>query len=467
MGTPLPALAVQPPPQPNILDQLQKAQSIRSMLLGQQQMAANLQGTQFENAQRQQALAAQQQVVAAQHDPEWNPADPDTTVKILNRYNVPVQVQGTVMKGILETQSMLRGASSQTLESITAAHSFMDDQIQAAKNAPEDVREKTYQSALQNIKQYGFQLPPGPARQQFLQELSQAPPIYDQKYIDREHALLRTSASLTKDALEKAQTAEATARATQATQEGNLAFAKIPGVQAESAIQQQQAGLSPQQRALAGNLFYGAAAGDPQARQALNLETEQKIAAAQAGVIGAPEALRGVAPHLVLPATSEATKADQAFSQAKQAGDEMQSMVALAKSGNKIAYAYSPVTGVLQINVAGQIKRMNMPEIESYGGAGSAADRVKGWFGKQTSGASIPANVLSDMASVSQMVTNGAQQKYQRDLAGINSRYGSKFTPMSSGGEGGQVTVTDPKGGVHTFPDQASADRFRKLAGIQ
>jgi hypothetical protein len=31
----------------------------------------------------------------------------------------------------------------------------------------------------------------------------------------------------------------------------------------------------------------------------------------------------------------------------------------------------------------------------------------------------------------------------------------------------GGITVTDPKGGVHTFPDQASADRFRKLANIQ
>lgn len=31
----------------------------------------------------------------------------------------------------------------------------------------------------------------------------------------------------------------------------------------------------------------------------------------------------------------------------------------------------------------------------------------------------------------------------------------------------GQITVTDPNGGVHTFPDQASADRFKKLAGIK
>jgi len=32
---------------------------------------------------------------------------------------------------------------------------------------------------------------------------------------------------------------------------------------------------------------------------------------------------------------------------------------------------------------------------------------------------------------------------------------------------GGGVTVTDPRGTVHTFPSQAAADAFRKAAGIQ
>ena len=147
-----------------------------------------------------------------------------------------------------------------------------------------------------------------------------------------------------------------------------------------------------------------------------------------------PAALANVAPQLVTPASNDATKADQAFTQANQAGNEVKSMVDLAKSGNKIAYAYSPVTGVLQINVAGQIKRVNMPEIESYGGAGSALDRIKGFIGKQAAGASIPDNILNDMQSVSTMVTQGARDKYEQDIKGINSRYGSQFEPMGSAG---------------------------------
>lgn len=33
--------------------------------------------------------------------------------------------------------------------------------------------------------------------------------------------------------------------------------------------------------------------------------------------------------------------------------------------------------------------------------------------------------------------------------------------------QGGQISVTDPKGGVHLFPNQAAADRFKQLAGIK
>lgn len=50
---------------------------------------------------------------------------------------------------------------------------------------------------------------------------------------------------------------------------------------------------------------------------------------------------------------------------------------------------------------------------------------------------------------------------HRRVVAGARSR----MTAIDQGG--GQIQVTDPNGGVHTFPDQASADKFKKLAGIQ
>lgn len=159
---------------------------------------------------------------------------------------------------------------------------------------------------------------------------------------------------------------------------------------------------------------------------------DKAVAVQKATTGGAQAALANVPPHLVGPATAAAQKAGENFTQAQQAADDMDSMVSLAKKGNKIAYAYSPVTGVLQINVAGQTKRINTTEIEQYGGAGSAWDRVKGFLGKQVSGASIPDDVLNDMSSVSKTYRDNAGTKYQRDLDVTNSTYGSNFTVPKS-----------------------------------
>jgi hypothetical protein len=41
----------------------------------------------------------------------------------------------------------------------------------------------------------------------------------------------------------------------------------------------------------------------------------------------------------------------------------------------------------------------------------------------------------------------------------------SKMTAIDQGG--GQIQVTDPQGGIHTFADQVSANKFKQLAGIK
>jgi hypothetical protein len=59
-----------------------------------------------------------------------------------------------------------------------------------------------------------------------------------------------------------------------------------------------------------------------------------------------------------------------------------------------------------------------------------------------------------------------AQKAYEDELQAL----GGSVTPVggrTSSGRVGQVQVTDPRGVIHTFPDQKSADRFKKLAGIQ
>jgi hypothetical protein len=446
---PLVALQGNPPPSP--LDQYAKVQQIKSMMLGQQLSAAELQGHQLENQQRQVALQGMQRVVSAQNDPQWDATDPDKVRQLLTKYSVPVPMQATVMEGIGKMQDIVSGASKESQLLNQKVHNYFDDQFQAAKNAPPDQQETVWQQAKQNAVNFAKKyLPSGPVQQGALDEISKAPALYDHSYVEMQHGLLRTVQDLNEDALKKGQTAEAVSKGHQAEQEAQLTGAKIPGAQAESTMQQQNAAIGPTGRALAGNLPYQAAGGNPQAKQALNLETQQKVAAAQAGVAGSNSALRGVPPHLVAAATGDATKVGQEYADATAAARDMQTFVSEAKAGNKIAYAYSPVEGVLTLNTARGVKRVNMSEIESYGGAGSGLDRVKAFLGKKASGASIPDDVLNDMASLHQAIAANAKQTYGNKLKVINQNYGSSFQPVEMGGTvkmqapNGQTKDVDP-----------------------
>ncbi|HLG97140.1 MAG TPA: hypothetical protein VKX49_12580 [Bryobacteraceae bacterium] len=142
-------------------------------------------------------------------------------------------------------------------------------------------------------------------------------------------------------------------------------------------------------------------------------------------------ALSNVPPHLIAPATANYTKISDEYADAVNAADEMQSIIDLAKSGNKVAYAYAPTTGVLTINAGNQVKRVNMPEIQTYGGAGSALDRLQGWLGKQTSGQSIPPQILDAMQDLHGTLAKVAAERYSNKINVLNQSYGSTFKGAS------------------------------------
>jgi hypothetical protein len=165
---------------------------------------------------------------------------------------------------------------------------------------------------------------------------------------------------------------------------------------------------------------------------------------------GGQGALQNVPPHLVPKAVEESSKAGQNYVTAAQAADDMKTFINEARKGNKIAYAYSPVEGVLTLNSGRGIKRVNMPEISSYGGAGSAWDRIQGFFGKQATGASIPPDILNDMEKMHQAVASNAKTAYQRNLQVINKNYGAAFEPVEfeQGAGGGGGTFIKPGGAL-------------------
>lgn len=52
-------------------------------------------------------------------------------------------------------------------------------------------------------------------------------------------------------------------------------------------------------------------------------------------------------------------------------------------------------------------------------------------------------------------------------VVNIPPRPRAQASRAGGGSRAGNITVTDPKGGVHTFSDQQSADNFKKAAGIK
>lgn len=178
---------------------------------------------------------------------------------------------------------------------------------------------------------------------------------------------------------------------------------------------------------------------------------------AQAGITlaqsrGGNAALANVPPHLIGPAVADSTKAGNAYVEARQAADDMQTFITDVRAGNKQASAYITTEGVLVLNTSRGVKRINQVEIASYGGAGSWWDRLQGFFGKATSGVQVPPAVLGDIEALHKSIAQNATTAYQRHLDVINQNYGSefkpvKFTPVKDEG-GGMVRYRAPDG-VH------------------
>jgi hypothetical protein len=144
---------------------------------------------------------------------------------------------------------------------------------------------------------------------------------------------------------------------------------------------------------------------------------------------GSNAALANVPPHLIPPATQAATKAGEDFAQAKSVSDRLAAMMQAAKNGNVVSYQLIPQEGALQITTSQGVHRINMAEIENYGG-GSIFQRMEGRFGKALTGKSIPDSVLGDMEEMQRIQAEGSRVKYENTLKTINQTYGSNFQPV-------------------------------------
>lgn len=144
---------------------------------------------------------------------------------------------------------------------------------------------------------------------------------------------------------------------------------------------------------------------------------------------GSNAALANVPQHLIAPATADATKAGTEYAQAKSVSDRLSAMMDAAKKGNVVSYQLIPEEGALQVTTSQGVHRINMAEIQNYGG-GSLWQRLEGHIGKTLTGQSIPDSVLKDMAEMQEIQSKGSKTKYENTLKTINQTYGSGFKPV-------------------------------------
>lgn len=95
--------------------------------------------------------------------------------------------------------------------------------------------------------------------------------------------------------------------------------------------------------------------------------------------------------------------------------------------------------------------------------AAVAGSKGAEYFNSQAAHAIPDGLTSSQYASIYQTLQQSSANAQTAIQNEINSVLDSATTPGSSSG----ISVTDPTGAVHTFPDQQSADAFKKAAGIK
>jgi hypothetical protein len=177
-------------------------------------------------------------------------------------------------------------------------------------------------------------------------------------------------------------------------------------------------------------------------------------------------------------------KAEQDYNGARSTVAMQRQLIKDAKSGNKEAVRIVPLEGALEITTSQGVHRINRTEVEQYGQAGNWYDRIVGRIGAGVSGKSIPDDVLNDMDAMTQELEHNAHQRYKLEydynkqvVEGYGGKDFDKRVPMvpeeKAGAEEGAssekenpLVVKAPNGKSYPFKDQASADAFRKAAGI-
>ena len=426
MGYPLAALGIQQPPSP--LDQAAKVLQLRNLGNAGQTQQLQQQGMQQENQQREYQLGATKAMNEAYKgavtvDSNGQPKfDTEALTKSLSTAGYGSEVP-TILKHVTDFQKSQADLQKTNTDIADTKQKMQVQQTDMLGSVGAAIKAANYDPGLADTFLQHFELNNPQSKQevdQVRQQIQQNPGMVKQA------ADNWIAASPKQQELE---TARQTSQAHVLASQTGLAHlqAELPGGPLNRV--QQDIAVATNPAIQQGKVNVAAAEGQARA----NVEAQMAR--------GSNAALAQVPPHLIGPASAAATKAGEDYAQAQSVTQRLNAMMDAAKKGNVVSYQLLPQEGALQLVTSQGVHRINMAEIQNYGG-GSLWQRMEGHIGKQLTGKSIPESVLNDMADMQKIQAEGAETKYGNTLKTINQTYGSEFKPVTMDPIKAQPAVT-------------------------
>ena len=433
------------------MENFTKALQVKGMMQQQQAQAQEMQ-------MRQQQIQDQRAGSAAMR--EWDGQDMEELPNLYRKHGASAQAVFGIKSGILDYQTKLSTKSKTDLENDKARSDVIAGHIDTIKNMPPEQQPIAFEAAKADLVQRNYLDPK--AAQNFSYQGPDQLDTLEKMYIG--HSAATEDALKAADTREKASQAalnEVKLKLTQGSKPGDFDHA-IDAITGTAPANQQ---LNIRTKALT-NFALGR--GDIESanqaikqaseqvggvEKAIATETNPQIQAGKVAVAtaegqaranieaqqarGSNAALANVPPHLIAPATAEATKLGTEYATLRGQLDNLKSQLTAAKSGDEVASAFAPVATALGSNAFYGTHRLAPAEVNALGpGLGSVARQVNSWFDKHATG-TLPPDSIKEFVALVDRLGDAALSKYTNGLKVANQNYGANFQLVQMGKQGG------------------------------
>jgi len=353
------------------LKRTMQEQGVRQQILQQQAQEGQL------NLQDRQAQTAAMQ--------EWNGQNWEDYPGLIKKHGGSAQAVIGATQGIVKMQTDLANRKKVELENEDVKNGYIAQHIENVKALPPEQQPTAFEAAKADLVQRHYMDPQQAQGMQY-----QGP-----QQLDLLEKMYRAHGAATKEALETAQTQEATQKAALDRIKVKLALGSKPG-DFDTLIDQVATGPNAALGLRTKSLVnFALQRGDIESANKAITEMSQQVGAieketspaVQAGKIavataegqaranieaatarGSNAALAQVPPHLVGPATAASTKAGEEYAQAQSVTQRLQAMMEAARRGNVVSYQVLPEEGTLRITTSQGVHRIKFPSQEAADG---------------------------------------------------------------------------------------------------